>query len=448
MGIEYTTFVDDDIDSVFAWHGRPGAFRRLVPPWQPMKLVSEASSLSDGTAVLGLPGGLRWIAKHDPEAYDPPYRFADELSRDGAASIPANLAVSWRHTHTFSSAGTGLTKIVDRVETTVPEFALRSTFQYRERQLHDDFARHREYPGVTRTIAITGASGLVGTALSAFLSTGGHRVIRLVRGESNGPDERTWDPQNPSKDLFDDVDAVIHLAGSSIAGRFTEEHKQKILDSRIGPTRLLATCAAQASNGPEVFVSASAVGFYGSDRGDEVLNEDASPGDGFLADVVAQWEDATQPARESGLRVVNVRTGIVQSPNGGTLQMLRPLFSAGLGGKLGSGRQWLSWIDLDDLVDIYHRAVLNTTISGPVNAVAPLPVRNIEYTKALGAVLRRPTILPVPSFGPKLLLGKEGTEELAMASQNVLPYKLLDGGHNFRRPSIVECLRHQFGKFV
>ena len=184
------------------------------------------------------------------------------------------------------------------------------------------------------------------------------------------------------------VDAVIHLAaGASIAGRFTDSHRKAIRDSRIGPTRRLAEVAAR---GGTVLISASAIGYYGYDRGDDVLTEDSERGDGFLADLVADWEDATAPAREAGVRVVNVRTGIVQSPRGGTLKLMRPLFSAGLGGRLGDGRQWLSWIGIDDLVDVYYRALWDTTLSGPVNAVAPQPVRNTEYTRTLAHVLHRP----------------------------------------------------------
>ena len=220
----------------------------------------------------------------------------------------------------------------------------------------------------------------------------------------------------------------MHLAGASIAGRFTEAHKTAIRDSRIEPTRRLAEAAADAADGPRTFVSASAIGIYGFDRGDAVLCEESVRGDGFLADVVADWEAATEPAAEAGLRVVTVRTGIVQSARGGTLRLFRPLFAAGLGGRLGDGRQWLSWIGLDDLLDVYYRALYDTALTGPVNAVAPEPVRNADYTKALGRVLHRPAVLPVPSFGPRLLLGEQGARELAEANQRVVPTKLRDVG--------------------
>jgi hypothetical protein len=237
---------------------------------------------------------------------------------------------------------------------------------------------------------------------------------------------------------------VVHLAGASIAGRFTESHKEAVRDSRIGPTRRLAeVAAAGAFGGP--FVSASAIGIYGFDRGDAVLREDSARGDGFLADVVADWEAATGPAAEAGLRVVNVRTGIVQSALGGTLRLFRPLFAVGLGGRVGSGCQWLSWIALDDLLDVYYRALYDVRLSGPLNAVAPAPVRNADYAKALAGVLHRPALVPVPSLGPRLLLGAQGSRELAEANQRVAPTKLEAVGHRFRHPGIEGALAHELG---
>ena len=449
VGIEYESIVDHPLDEVFAWHTRPGAMPRLVPPWQPMTAVAETSSLKDGRAVLGLPGGLRWIAQHDPAGYDPPHRFVDRLSSAGVRSWPARVVGHWTHTHEFHEVPGGRTRVYDRVEVPLPAAALRATFAYRHRQLADDLAAHRDAAAAglaSATVAITGASGLVGSALSALLTSGGHRVIRLVRGPAQGPDERRWDPDDPASDVLAGVDAVIHLAGASIAGRFTASHRAAIRDSRIGPTRALAEVAARTADGPTAFIGASAVGYYGFDRGDAVLSEESTPGDGFLADVVADWEAAATPASDAGLRVVHVRTGIVQAAAGGTLRLLRPLFSAGLGGRLGSGRQWLSWIGLDDLIDVYYRALYDGRLSGPVNATAPNPVRNAEYTRALAGVLHRPAILPVPAFGPRLLLGEQGVRELAEADQRVLPVKLMAVGHRFRQPLLDEALAHQLGR--
>lgn len=449
MGIEYSSIVDAPLEDVFAWHGRPGAIHRLLPPWQPLGVVTEAASLADGRAELSLPGGLRWIADHRPDAYDPPTRFVDALGRSGWRSLPAGAIGRWRHEHRFEDVDADRTRVTDRVETVVPEPLLRATFRYRHRQLAQDLAGHRRARerGVRPvTVAVTGSSGLVGTALTAFLSTGGHRVIRLVRRQARGEGERRWDPDSPTADLLDDVDVVAHLAGASILGRFTGTHRAVVRGSRIDPTRRLAECAAAARNGPTAFVCASAIGVYGYNRGDELLTESASYGSGFLAGVVAEWEAATTPATTAGLRVVTVRTGVVQTPRGGTLRLLRPLFATGLGGPVGSGRQWLSWIDLDDLVDIYHRALTDPELSGAVNAVAPAPVRAADYARTLAGVLHRPAALPVPRLGPALLLGRQGVRELAEADQRVLPRRLLAIGHRFRRPTVEACLRHQLGR--
>src|ERR1035438_4614600 len=418
MGFTYSSVVHAELDEVFAWHARPGAITRLSPPWQPVRVLAEASSLRDGQAVLGLPGGLRWVAAHQPDRYDPPHVFVDVLE-----SFPLSAVLSWRHTHRFARADGQGTLVTDEVETSIPARALRSMFTYRHRQLADDLAaqaRARVIHPEPLTVAVTGSSGLIGTALTALLTTSGHRVIRLVRRRPTDPAERYWQPDDPALDLLTGVDAVIHLAGASIGGRFTPGRKREIRDSRIGSTRRLAElAAATVPGGPglRAFVSASAIGIYGPDRGEEILTETSARGEGFLADVVADWEDATTPAAAAGLRTVQVRTGIVQTPRGGMLRLLSPLFAAGLGGRLGTGKQWLAWVGLDDLLDIYLRTIIDSGLSGPVNAVAPEPVRNIDYTRTLASVLHRPALLPVPAFGPRLLLGEEGAREIAQASQ-------------------------------
>jgi uncharacterized protein (TIGR01777 family) len=476
MSISYSSVVAAPIDEVFAWHGRPGALTRLSPPWQPVRVGQEATSLKDGRAVLLFPGGARWVAQHQADGYDPPRQFVDQLVSGGLSSTALSRVLSWRHVHGFHeagpanpgtpagqdgpvSAGEAATRVSDDVQTTIPEAALRQMFGYRHRQLAGDLKAHRwaraRHPEPL-TVAVTGSSGLIGTALTALLTTGGHRVIRLVRhpvapGAGN---ERQWDPSHPAPDLLDGVDAVVHLAGASIAGRFTEAHKRAVRDSRIEPTRRLAELAARTMSaggsasggrGLTAFISASAIGYYGADRGDEVLTEDSARGTGFLADVVADWEAATQPATDAGLRTVLMRTGIVQSPKGGSLRLLWPLFEAGLGGKIGDGRQWLSWISIDDLTDAYLRALVDPDLSGPVNAVAPDPVRNSDYTVTLGKVLRRPTLIPVPGFGPRLLLGAEGAREVADASQRIRPDALLTAGHPFRYTRLDPALRHLLG---
>ena len=341
MGLQYSSVVDAPVEEVFAWHERPGALPRLLPPWQPLKVAQEAPSLVDWQAILQLPGGVRWVAQHSDD--DPPHRFVDEL---------VSLPLHWRHTHSFEAIGVSATRVIDRVDTPVPGSFLLQTFRYRHQQLADDLAAHRRMAGPLLTVAVTGSSGLIGSALCAYLSTAGHRVVRLVRRAPNHPLERTWDPVRPDPRMFEGVDAVVHLAGASIAGRFNEAHKRRVRDSRVGPTEGLARVMAALPDGPRVLLSASAIGYYGSDRGDEELTEESGRGSGFLAEVVEAWEAAAEPAGAAGVRVVHVRTGIVQSARGASLKLLRPLFSAGLGGPLAPGSQWVAWIDLDDLLDV------------------------------------------------------------------------------------------------
>ncbi len=451
MAITHSSIVASPIDEVFSWHARPGAFTRLAPPWQPVRVLRESESLKEGTAVLALPGGLTWVSRHDPTGYDPPRRFVDAIGADGPASLPVSTLLKWRHTHEFAAATDATTRVTDRVETPLGSRILRPMFVYRHRQLADDLAAHRWAADLGTgplTIAVTGSSGLVGTALCAFLTTGGHRVLRLVRGQPSGADERHWNPLRPDADLLEGVDALIHLAGESIAGRFTPAHKRAIRDSRVEPTRLLSDLSAATNSGPRVMVVASAIGYYGADCGDEELVEYSTAGRGFLAGVVAEWEAATLSATEAGIRVSTIRTGVVQAARGGTLRVFRPLFAAGLGGRISDGRQWLSWIDLDDLVDVYHRALVDDALFGPINAVAPAPVRNAEYARTLARVLHRPALVPVPGFGPRLILGHEGAGELAEADQRVMPGKLLAAEHHFRHPDLEGSLRHQLGRIL
>ncbi len=438
MGLHYSSVVGAPLAEVFAWHERPGALLRLVPPWQPIKVAQQAHSLADGRAVLQLPGRVRWVAQHSGD--DPPHRFVDEL---------VSLPLHWRHTHSFETVGDGGTRVIDDVETPVPGSFLRQTFRYRHHQLAGDLAAHRsaaQRGGPLLAIAVTGSSGLIGSALCAYLSTGGHRVIRLVRRPARDPFERTWDPERPDPRALEGIDAVVHLAGASIAGRFTGAHKRLVRDSRVGPTSKLARAMASVPDGPRNLVCASAVGFYGNQGGDELITEESGRGAGFLADVVGAWEAAARPAADAGVRVVYIRTGIVQSARGASLKLLRPLFSLGLGGPLSPGSQWVSWIGLDDLLDIFGRALADHELAGPLNAVAPGAVTNAEYASTLAHVMRRPALLKVPAFGPQLLLGAEGAREVVQASQRVAPARLMAAGHEFRHPSLEPCLRHQLGR--
>ncbi|MGP5495935.1 TIGR01777 family oxidoreductase [Corynebacterium flavescens] len=430
-------------EQVWTWHTRPGALSRLNAPFTFMTPIAQATSLADGTSILGLPAGLRWVARHDLSRYQTGYSFSDVC-----INAPMRRFAHWRHDHHFADHPTG-TLVTDSVDTRLPSSALESVFAYRQHQLIEDFSflnrmgafLEEGTPGLK--IAITGSRGSVGRALSAQLRTAGHEVIQLVRSEPK-QGQRRWRPNSPSPELLEGIDVLVHLAGEPIFGRFNDSHKADIRDSRVDPTRLLAQLVANTSS-VRTMVTASAIGIYGADRGAEELTEDSERGEGFLADVVTDWEEATSPARQAGKRVVNIRTGIALSGNTGMLPILRALFSTGLGGAFGKGEFWYSWVAMDDLTDIYFRAIIDEALSGPINAVSPTPVLNREFVSALGEELKRPALVPIPSFGPALLLGKEGARELALADQRVLPTALQDAGHTFRYPQVAGALAHELG---
>ncbi|MCH9804443.1 TIGR01777 family oxidoreductase [bacterium] len=297
-------------------------------------------------------------------------------------------------------------------------------------------------------IAITGASGLIGTALSASLTSQGHRPIALVRRAAKaGADEIQWDPAGGTIDAasLEGIDAVVHLAGAGIGDkRWTDDRKKVIRDSRTEGTSVLATALAGLSAKPSVFVSGSGIGYYGS-QGDSVLTEADPAGTGFLADVCVEWEAATAPASDAGIRTALARTSVVMSDQGGTLKKQLLLFKLGLGGRFGPGAQWLSWISLTDEVRALEFMITND-IAGPVNLCAPNPVTNLEFTKALGSVLKRPTLVPVPLFGPKLLFGSELVEQLILASQKGMPSVLTNAGFTFENPELEPTLHRLLKK--
>jgi uncharacterized protein (TIGR01777 family) len=295
-------------------------------------------------------------------------------------------------------------------------------------------------------VVISGASGFIGTALTDALRAAGHRPIALVRRAPRG-DEIGWDPAAGTIDAasLEGVDAVVHLAGAGIGDhRWSDEYKLELLRSRTVGTVLLSGALAGLQRRPRVMVSGSAIGYYGA-CGDEELDEQSPPGTGFLAELCVAWEAATQQAEEAGIRVVHIRSGLVLSPKGGALKKQLPLFKLGAGGKLGSGRQWQSWITLDDEVGaIIH--LLDAGVAGPANLTAPEPVRNVELTKTLAHVLHRPSFMPIPSFGPKLLLGAELAENLLFTGQRVLPAVLQASGYQFRHPRLEPAMRALLGK--
>ncbi len=296
-------------------------------------------------------------------------------------------------------------------------------------------------------VAITGSHGLIGSALLASLEADGHEVTRLVRGGASGAYEVAWDPAEGTIDgaALEGHDAVVHLAGVGIGDhRWTDQHKAAVLDSRLQGTRLLTTTLTELRQPPAVMASGSAVGYYG-DRGDEELTEASGPGSGFLADVVRQWEAAAAPAADAGIRVAYLRSGVVQASKGGALKKQLPAFKAGLGGRLGSGRQWLSWITIDDEVGAIRHVLDSPEIAGPVNLCAPAPVTNAEFTRTLGKVLHRPTALPTPLPAVRLMFGREMVSEMLLAGQRVLPEVLGSTGYVFAHPTLPSALAAVIG---
>ncbi|MEX2049050.1 MAG: TIGR01777 family oxidoreductase [Gemmatimonadota bacterium] len=447
---------DHEPRAVFDWHERPGALERLTPPWGRVEVLTRAGGIRDGGEVALRvhrgPTSFRWHLRHRDYVYG-------EQFRDEQVSGPLK---SWVHTHRFSKRGGGGTLLEDEIDVEPPLGAagaaigptflrteLGRLFRFRYRRLFTDLARHAEHAAKGRlTVAITGASGLVGQNLTNFLTSGGHRVIRLVRHSRELADDAVyWNPAAGELDpaALASVDAVVHLAGTPIAaGRWTDARKRSILESRVKGTELIARTLASMREGPRVLVSSSAVGYYG-DRGGESLDERARSGSGFLAEVCRAWEGATMPAERAGVRVVLLRTGVALSPAGGAIgQMLLP-FKMGVGGRLGSGKQYMSWIDLDDLVALIHHALYTESLRGPVNATAPNPVTNATFTSALGRALGRPTVLPVPGLAVKAVFGELGTEAL-LWGQRVLPRKATESGFRFFYEGVEDSLRFQLGR--
>ncbi len=442
-------------DKVFAWHERPGAFERLTPPWMSVRVRSRTGGLEVGGRLqLGVRRGpveLGWELEHT--AYEAGRLFVDE-QRKGPFD-------SWRHEHRFEPLAGGGTALVDVVHWEPPVGALsrgfaqgyvhgelRRLFAFRARRLKADLALLERYgAGEGRVVAITGSTGLIGTALSNLLEVAGYRVLRVSRSRERGEGWVHWDPAAGTLDsgALEGVHAVVHLAGESIAGlRWTSAKKDAILRSREEGTLLLCRTLAELAKPPEVLVSASAVGYYGH-RGDEALTEDSESGRGFLAEVCRRWEAATHAARALGIRTILFRGGLVLSPKGGPLDTLLIPFGLGLGGRIGSGRQYMSWIDLDDHTAMILHSMSHPEVRGAMNSTSPNPLTNAAFTDVLGRVLRRPTLLPVPAFALTAALGEMGTE-LLLSGQRVLPEKARRTGFEFQFPDLEDSLRHQLGR--
>ena len=440
--------------AVSDWHAREGAFGRLSPPWQSVELISTSGGINNGARtefyLKAGPFRCRWIAEYG--GLEPGRQFHD-------VQIAGPFA-SWKHTHIITPDGEDACILEDHIEYALPlgmigrclgggmvRRDLERAFRYRHELTAHDVCAHQAAGNKAMKILVTGSSGLVGKSLIDFLTTGGHEVVRLVRTSSQHDNAIQWNPSEGQIDraALEGIEAVVHLAGEGIATRrWSAAQKARILDSRVQGTRLLCEAIAELEKPPRTLISASAVGYYG-DRGDETLDETSSVGTGFLADVCRQWETACEPARQKGVRVVNLRIGVVLSPQGGALKSMLLPFKLGVGGVVGGGKQFWSWIAIDDLIGAIHHALMCDDLSGPVNVTAPNAATNREFTKALGKVLRRPTIFPMPAFAARIALG-EMADELLLASARVLPTRLQETGYEFRCPDLEGALRHVLGR--
>lgn len=442
--------IEEPVETVFAWHERPGALERLTPPWVRFKNVKKTGGLEKGTRVTmkGYFSGFPMSVEAEHLEYEKGIYFKDSLTRGPFAK--------WEHTHLFSSLGKNRSMLEDTIEYRLPihlpgkfrqmvKDELSRMFVYRHSVMVADLKHHRNREPLT--FLVSGASGPVGQALIFFLTTGGHRVIRLVRRKPENQDEIFWDPHRGELDLekAGKINVIINLNGFNIAsGRWTDKRKKKIIQSRTLSTALLSEKITELSKKPDLFISASATGYYG-DCGDTVVCEGACAGDLFISRVCCNWEDAAEEIELSDVRTVFARIGIVLSPGGGILEKLLPLFLMGLGAKIHTGNQYMSWISMDDLLYAIYHVIHTPDIHGPVNFVSPHPVTNLQFTKSLAGVLSRPSVFTIPAGLIKMLWGDMG-EEVLLCSTRVFPEKMLDSGFRFRHEHLEDALCHVLGK--
>lgn len=459
--LSYRSTLPHSASAVFDWHARSGAFQRLVPPWAPVRLEAFEGIGEGERAVLRIgpgPVALKWVAEHHDVT--PGRQFCDRQVQGPFRH--------WDHTHRFEPTGTAdgngeaASVLHDAIEYALPGGSLGEAlaphvlepemdrqFRYRHRTTRRDLDRHRRYnpEGRRLTIAVSGASGLVGSQLVPFLTTGGHTVHRLVRHAPAGEGEILWNPRTGTVETekLEGIDAVIHLAGENVFGLWTEGKKARIAKSRTNGTRLLADALASLDDPPEVFVSASAIGYYG-DHGAAPITESSTPRDpGFLSEVCQGWEAAADPAREAGIRTVHPRIGVVLTPAGGALQLMLPAFWLGLGGRVGASDQFFPWITRDDLIGGIHHCLWTDDLEGPVNLTAPNPVDMQTYTDTLAGILKRPAVLNVPTSIVRTL-GGEMAEEMLLTSARVLPTRLEETGYAFGDAHLATGLRHMLGR--
>jgi uncharacterized protein (TIGR01777 family) len=433
-----------------AWHERPGALVRLTPPWERVEIIHHPGNLRDGSrAELRSRWGLLWLPwSVEHYGYEKGRQFCDRQM--------AGPFAQWEHQHLFEDDGAGGCVLTERIHYRLPggplgrlarghvRRRLERLFAYRHEVTRTDLALPRASRG---RVLVSGASGLLGRMLVPFLQTQGWQVDRLVRRSARAADEIEWIPTSGLVHWPVNYycDAVIHLAGENLAGgRWNSTRRAVLHQSRIAGTRTLVDALGQLARPPRVLLSASAIGYYG-DRGEEPMNEDSASGTGFLADLCAEWEGQAQEAERLGLRVVCLRTGIVLTQEGGALAKLLPLYRIGLGGPLGRGDMWQSWIGREDWLRVVRLALVDDSLHGSVNLVTPEPLRQRDWARTLGRVLCRPAAVPTPPTLLRLLYG-ELADEALLASVRVKPGVLLNRGFEFLHPSLENALRHVLGR--
>lgn len=440
--------------AVAGFHFRPLALERLTPPFDRALRIGSPSPLENGMEAelevrIG-PARERLIAAHRDVSDS---GFVDEQKKGPFKS--------WVHQHRFVDLGPEETLLEEEITFSLPygpasapalpyvKRRMARTFRYRHDVTAGDLTAQAGQAPLR--IALTGATGLIGSAMIPYLNTGGHEVVALRRPESTRSLPEGWAQAIPWSadeggplEALEGFDAVVHLAGENVVGRWNKERKKKIEESRTHSTRHLAEALAQLRKPPRVLVSASGVGFYG-DTGETLCAEDAPSGDTFLASVCRGWEAATAPAAQAGIRVVHVRIGLALDAKGGALGQMVPAFAAGVGGPLGEGNQYISWISMDDLLDVFFRALTEERLCGPVNAVTDRALPQAEFASILGRVLRRPSIVAAPAFALKARFG-EMAKETVLASSRVNPAVLLELDHKFRHPRLELALRHVLGR--
>jgi uncharacterized protein len=450
-----STIVDVPVDTVFNWHARPGALNRMAPPWDPLQVISTDESILPGSqSLLKMkmgPFSYRWLAEH--QNYIVNQQFQDR-------QIKGPLAY-WCHTHQFKPVNETKSQLTDKIEYCLPGFGLgelmmgnhikdklNRIFRYRHRVLNRDLNLHQQFSGQKPLkILISGGGGILGSALIPFLTTGGHQVIRLVRNRNQISKKQVyWNPDSGEIDKknIGGVDVVIHLAGENIGeGRWTPDKKKRIIDSRINSTKLLVKLMNELPNKPRVFLSASAIGFYGN-RKDQALTERTQPGKDFISEVCKLWESEALKAENNSIRTCLLRIGVVLTPSGGALSRLQGLFKMGLGAKLGNGNQYLSWVGMDDILSSIYFLIFNQNINGPVNLVSPHPVTNREFTNTLAEILNTHANKTIPEWIIQKSFGQMGNE-IVLSSTKVNPDVLTSHQYKFIHHNLKDYLKEQLG---